>query len=194
MIYVSFVSKNSPYETVINNYLLPSLKKFNLIYYIDYVENKGSWLANIQYKPQFLKNMLLKFKCPIISLDADAIIEKNPELFQTIQDYDFACHFLDWKMWYKKTYDRKELLGGTIYLNYNEKVLNFLDKWIAKQKENLQYPQKILEKLIKEEKELKIYELPLTYCFIECSRFPEIRQEVVISHHQKSRIYRKKLI
>ena len=30
MVYVSFVSKNSPYEKVIQEYLLPDLKKFNL--------------------------------------------------------------------------------------------------------------------------------------------------------------------
>ena len=193
MIYVSFVSKNTPYEQVANELLIPTLKKFNLPYDIDYMEHRGSWINNVQHKPIFLKNMLLKHKCPIVSLDADATIEKNPVLFETLTDYDMAFHYLDWRMWYRKNYDKKELLGGTMYLNYNDKVLKFLDRWIIKQSEKIEYAQKVLQPLILNNTDLKIYELPLTYCFINCARFPKIKKEAVIIHHQKSRQYRKRM-
>ena len=185
--YVSFVSKNSPYTKVVEDFLLPTLKKWNLSYDIDYIENKGSWINNIQYKPQFLKNMLLKHKCPIVSLDADATIEKNPILFETLQDYDIGAYYLDWRTWYNKTYDKKELLGGTLYFNYNEKILNFLDQWIVAQSKQVQYAQKVLQELIQNSSDIKIYELPLTYCFIDCNRFSEIKKQAVIIHHQISR-------
>jgi hypothetical protein len=189
MVFCSFVSKNSPYIQILEEHLLPSLKKFNLKYDIDYIENKGSWMNNIQYKPEFLKKMLLKHKCPIISLDADAIIEQNPNLFEYLQDYDIAAHYLDWKKWYKKTYDKKELLGGTLYLNYNEKVLALLDKWIEKQKIG-GWPQKNLQELLLNNFKFNIYELPVTYCFINSHKFPELRKQAVIVHYQKSRQYR----
>ena len=190
MVYVSFVSKNSPYEQVIKDFLLPTLIKFGLPYDIEYIENKGSWINNVQYKPIFLKNMLLKHKCPIVSLDADATIEKNPILFETLTDYDMGFHYLDWRMWYNKSYDKKELLGGTMYVNYNDKVLKFLDKWIAEQSKKIEYAQKVLQPLILTNIDLKIYELPLAYAFIDCTRFPALKKEAVIIHHQVSRKYR----
>ena len=61
-IITSFVSLNTPYEKVAQNFLIPSLKHFNLSYDIEYFENKGSWIENIQYKPQFCKKLLLKHK------------------------------------------------------------------------------------------------------------------------------------
>ena len=190
MVYCSFVSKNSPYEQVVKEFLLPTLIKFNLNYDIEYIENKGSWINNVQHKPTFLKNMLLKHKCPIVSLDADATIEKNPILFETLTDYDMGFHYLDWRMWYRKSYDKKELLGGTMYVNYNDKVLKFLNQWIIEQSKKIEYAQKVLQPLILNNTDLKIYELPLAYCFIDCSRFPILKKEAVIIHHQKSRLYR----
>ena len=115
MIYVSFVSKNTVYEEVVNKYLIPSFKRWNLRYDIDYIENRGSWAKNIYYKPEFINKMLRKHKEPIVSLDADATIEKFPELFDKLPDnIDLAAHYLDWKTWYGKG-NKKELLGGTLY-------------------------------------------------------------------------------
>jgi hypothetical protein len=190
IIYVSFVTKNSPYEKVVEDYLLPTLKKFNLPYDIDYIETKKSWMENIQYKPTFLKNMLLKHKCPIVSLDADATIEKDPVLFNTISEHDIGAFYLDWKMWYSSRYDKKELLGGTLYFNYNDKVLAFLDKWIQKQNEKMQWAQRVLQQLVLENPDIKIYSLPIEYCFIDSNKFPNLKKEAVIIHHQLSRKYR----
>ena len=191
MIYVSFVSKNSPYEKVVEDYLIPTLKKFNLKYDIDYIGNRGSWIANIQYKPEFIRKMLLKHKQSIISLDADATIEKNPILFETIQDYDIAVHYLDWRTWYKKSYDKLELLGGTQYFAYNEKVLSLIEEWIRRQQTKVQWAQQVFQQLIFERREeLKLYQLPISYCFIENDRHKEEQKDAVILHHQVSRKYR----
>jgi len=190
MIFVSFVSKNTPYEKVVKDYLLPDLKKWNLNYEIDYIDNKGGWIDNVQYKPEFIKKMLLKYKCPIVSLDADATIEKNPVLFETLQDYDIGVHFLSWKMWYHKKEEKHELLGGTMYFNYNQKVLNLVDEWIKEQKSLKAYAQKVFQKVLPKHCDIKLYNLPVEYCFIECSKFPKIRKNAVIVHHQVSRKYR----
>ena len=192
MIFCSFVSKNSPYEEIIKTHLLPSLKKWQLSYDIDYIENRGSWIANVQYKPEFIKKMLLKHKCPIISLDADAVIEKNPVLFEEMSNIDFGAHWLSWKEWYRKKEEKLELLGGTLYFNYNEKILNLVEKWIKLQQENKGWAQKNLQKLVEEDSKLYIYMLPVAYCFIETHKFPKLRKEARIVHHQKSRVWRNK--
>ena len=191
MVFVSFYSKNSPYEQIIKEYLIPSLKKWELTYDIEGFEDKGSWMKNVQYKPQFIKNMLLKHQCPIVSLDADAVIEKNPFLFEKLKDYDYACHYYDWKLWYNKP-GKKEMLGGTQYFNFNTKILNLIDEWIEEQKKNPTWAQKVLEKLLETRKEIKIYKLPIEYCFIKTSKHPEIRKNAVIYHHQLSRRWRRK--
>jgi len=74
MIYTSFATENNDYKKVVEYYLIPSLIKFNLPYYIDYIKSNGGWNNNILYKPTFLKKMLLRQKQPIVSLDADAQI------------------------------------------------------------------------------------------------------------------------
>ena len=196
MIYVSFCSKNTSYEKVINRYLIPSLKRFNLNYDIDYIENKGSWRANVLYKPLFIKKMLLKHKQSIVSLDADASIEQYPHLFEKLKAYDMGAHWLDWNSWYGKRDGKKEFLGGTLYFNYNERVLKLVDKWIENHKINPCLPQKVLGKTIKETKDIKIYELPLEYSYIETlpnGKEPLIKLDPVILHHQVSRKYRNKI-
>lgn len=197
MIYVSFVTKNTPYEQIVEDCLIPSLKRWDLRYYVDYVENKGSWAKNILYKPEFIYKMLTKYKEPIVSLDADATIEQFPELFGRIpNEYDIAVHYLDWKTWYGKG-NIKELLGGTIYFDYNEKVLNMVNDWIMVQKNLGTYPQKVLSNLLEENKNIKIYTLPLSYCYIKTlprGGEPLVKLNPVILHHQCSRKYKNKLL
>lgn len=211
MIYVSFVSKNTPYEEVINRYLIPSLKKWNLSYDIDYIENRGSWKANVLYKPLFIKKMLLKHKQSIVSLDADASIEQYPYLFKTLDccikpdinnpnicypAFDIGAHWLDWDSWYGHANGKKELLGGTLYFNYNDKVLNLIDKWIKQHKSHNNLPQRLLEQIIKKSININIYELPLEYCYIATlpnGKEPLIKLNPVILHHQVSRKLRNKI-
>ncbi len=191
MVFVSFFSKNSPYEQIIESYLIPSLKKWNLSYDIDAFKDKGSWIKNVQHKPQFIKNMLLKHRCPIVSLDADAVIEKNPILFKKLKGIDYACHFYDWGLWYNKP-GREEMLGGTQFFNYNNKILKLVDNWLEEQKKNTIWAQKVLEKLLKKDRKIKIYRLPIEYCFIKTDKHPEIRKNAVIFHNQLSRRWRNK--
>jgi len=98
MIIISYATKNTPYEKVINTYLLPGLKKWGLKYDIEYPEDKGSWQANTHLKAEFIKRMILKHKQAVVFLDADATIEKYPNLFFKLEQekYDISYHELDW--------------------------------------------------------------------------------------------------
>jgi len=195
MIYVSFATKNTPYEEVIGKYLIPSFKRWNLRYDIDYIEDRGSWAKNISYKPIFINKMLRKHKEPIVSLDADASIEQFPELFGRFSaDINVGAHYLDWKSWYGKG-NRKELLGGTLYFNYSTKVLNMVKKWINIQKNKPAMPQRVLEYVLKENPDINVYELPLSYCYIKTrpgNKQPLVLLNPIILHHQLSRKYKRR--
>ena len=198
MIYTSFATTTNGYKKVVDYYLIPSLEKFKLPYYIDYIDDKGSWTQSIQYKPQFIKNMLQKHKQSIVSLDADAQIKKYPILFHgdDLLNYDIALHYLDNGLQWRNTSSlngRKEALGGTLYFSYNEKVLNFIDEWIEAQKRDRGYPQKTMQKLLeKNTYNLTIYKLPYSYATIikqdDTLPLHMIKEEeIFILHNQISR-------
>ena len=198
MIYISYATKNTPYVKVAEDYLIPTLKKFNLPYDIAYPENKHSWQANTHMKATIIKQMLLKHKQAIICLDADATIERPPILFKELNDYDIGVHFLDWYRFWKgiEGQYRRHLLSGTMYLNYNEKVLQLLDEWIKENNSNVRWEQRNLEEVLKRTKILlKIYKLPVEYCTIIKfdGKPPDYIKSPVILHHQASRIHKRNI-
>ena len=54
MIYISYFTQATVYEKVMNEFLLPSLKKWNLKYDIQGVKNERSWWLNTALKPKFI--------------------------------------------------------------------------------------------------------------------------------------------
>ncbi len=118
MITISYFTKNTPYEEVMKTHLLASLKKYKLNYDIEGIDDLGSWQKNTHYKAEFIKKMLLKHKCPVIFLDADATIEQYPKLFNGLMDYDISYHSLDW------CYDKKT----EVYTNNGWKKFKHLNK------------------------------------------------------------------
>jgi hypothetical protein len=198
MIYISYYTKNTPYEKVMKKYLLPTLKKFKLPYDIEGIINLGSWQKNTHIKAKFIKKMLLKHKQPVIFLDADATIEREPVLFETLKDYDIAVHYFDWMKFWRgvKNSPKRETLSGTMYLNYNKNVLNFLDKWIEINDKNTRWEQKNMkEALAICGNKLKIYDLPIQYVAIIKfnGKVPNYIKNPVIIHHQASRKYKRKV-
>ena len=200
MIFISYYTKNTPYERVIKTHLLPSLKKWNLKYDIEAIEDQGNWQRNTHHKAKFIKKMLLKHKQPIVFLDADATIEDYPMLLDILDiyyNYDIALHYLDWYLLWRKQKEnpKRETLSGTLYLRYNEKVLQFLDEWIEENNKNTIWEQRNMEKILTNWKDkLKVYDLPPEYCAIKLpnGQIPThyVKEKPVILHHQVSRKYK----
>ena len=197
MIYISYFTRNTPYEKVMKTYLLPSLEKWNLKYDIKAIGDRGSWDANTHYKAQFCKEMLLKHKQSVVFLDADATIEDYPMLLRVLDlyfNYDIALHYLDWYKFWRKVdgQNKREALSGTLYLNYNKKVLKFLDEWIEFNKTNSQWEQRNMQEILAKWKgKLYTYNLPPEYCCILLfnGKLPEhyLTEKPIIIHHQVSR-------
>jgi hypothetical protein len=119
----------------------------------------------------------------IVYLDADAIVRSFPILFDEI-DADIAVHYYD-----NKKRNFKELLSGTIYLGPTANAKKLVQLWIDVNKEfPEQWDQKNLDIAIKRMPELKVVELPPSYCLI----FDLMKDQgpAVIEHLQASRRFR----
>ncbi len=195
MIFVSYYTVGV-YEKVMQDYLLPTLKRWGLKYDISGIKDLGNWQKNTGFKCKFIKAMLLEHKEDICFLDADATVEKYPKILFNIPDeFDVAIHLLDWHlMWRDKIGEsQRELLSGTMVVKYNERSLKLLDEWIlqVEVQKNVK-EQKVLEKILLNNSDYKYYDLPPSYCAIKKfdGTVPEYIGEPVILHHQISRLYK----
>jgi len=200
MKFISYATKNTPYIGVIQKYLLPSLKKFKINYDIEYPEDFGNWQKSTHYKAIFVKKMLMKHGQPVIFLDADAQIRKEPKLFTMLEKietkYDLAFHYLNWgKFWHNKEDNpRRDALSGTMYFSYNIRVINFLDKWIEYNETSTAWEQKNMDEILKQlGDKIKIYDLPIQYTTIikKDGSIPSYIKDPVIVHFQVSRQYKR---
>lgn len=192
----AFVTEGSQYELILASQLLPSLDKIGLKYNIEVMENRGSWLKNVAQKPLTILHTMEKFQSyNIISLDADCEVVNYPTLFTEIpDDCDIALHILDWDSWYGYTNHIKEVLSGTMWIRNTEKMRQFVKEWYLLSDTAEMWEQKCLSRLLEAKKEIKLYELPVSYCYIKTlpdGREPTVKCEPVIVHHQASRKYKK---
>lgn len=153
-----------------------SLNKYNLKYEIRPIKSLGSWEKNCNYKPIFIREMMEKYKTPIVWLDADATVESYPLLFDNITA-DIAVHF------------RRglELLSGTIFLNNTDEARQLVDIWVKEAQSKLHELDQISLKYSVDCWKGKLMKLPERYCNIfDLMNVPN----PVITHHQASRKYR----
>jgi hypothetical protein len=195
---ISYATLETPYVSIINKYLMPSLETFKLPHHIEIIENQGSWLKNVAMKPQVILNCFEKYPSKdLVCIDADAEILQYPKLFNEIpEEYDIACHILDWDSWYGYTNHVKELLTGTIFIRNNEKTKELVKKWYTLSTSSGIWEQKVLQQLIEENKDIKVYALPLSYCYIVSlpdGSKPLIELDPIILHHQSSREFKKQI-
>lgn len=187
-IVISYYTEGTGYEKEVQG-LLSSLRRFNLEYDIKGIKSLGDWQKNTHYKAKFIKAMLMKHRKPVLWIDADAVINKYPFLFNDL-DADVACYFRNYgKFPISSRKEGKELLSGTLYFDHNEKVLALLSKWIKANKANpTRWEQKNLEEAIKGW-DGRIVELPPQYCKI----FDTMKSvdNPAITHYQASRHLRK---
>ena len=199
--FLAYFTSGTPYKNIAKEKLIPSLKKFNLNYSVKEVPNLGNWYKNTAYKAKFLLEHLVDYPFPynLVLIDVDCIIEKPPTLFEEIpSEYDIAFHRLNWETWYNYPGSKVgELLTGTFMARNKPQVKDLCEEWYRKSMEGKIWEQKCLETILKTRKDIKIYELPLSYCYINTlpgGRKPFVSDEgVVIRHLQASREWKRKI-
>lgn len=203
-IFVSHYTRNTPYEEITKR-LISSLHKFGLDYDIEGISPLGSWRANSNYCAWQVQKMLKKHHPrPILRVDADAVVQCSPGLFEQ-PDFDADIAAVIWYGFRRGG----ELLGGTLYFANNERVHLLVSRWIELCKLTpLKRNPDLLEKAIWEGNDflrksrvwvrecreyigsVKFVKLPLEYCKIFDYMSQEVK-EPVIEHFQASRKYRK---
>jgi hypothetical protein len=157
------------YKTIAHSYLIPSLEKFNLPHKIIEKESKHDWLLNGKYKTEVIYSTLLETDKDIVFLDADAKLLQFPQLFFEIpESFDIGVHYLDWWLfWHNQpNKTKKELLTGTIFFRNNNKVKSLVREWNSINQSSAQWAQRILPELFNKYPDVKIFELPQSYCKI----------------------------
>jgi hypothetical protein len=185
-IFVSHYTINTPYESIVLK-LKESLDKFKLDYELEGINTLGSWRFNSNYCAVQVQKALRKYSPrPILRLDADAVVQRLPDLLikSKSQRPDIAgC------IWDKsKLVPTGEFMGGTIYFGNTEKSKILADKWVelCKQKPNHRNGDLLYSIIQSEKKNIRFEKLPLSYCKIYDynNMTPE---PAVIEHFQASR-------
>jgi len=180
---IGYFTKNTFYEDYAQN-LVKSLKKYDILYYIEGIKSLGDWYKNVNYKPTFIKRMMNKFpEYNIIYVDCDAEFLDYPKLFEEISD-NIAVHLFD-KSHFHKSLKGFEVLSGTIFLRNTNETYKLVEKWEEQcRKHPRQWDQKSLEQILNG----NFYDLPEAYCKIY-NTCPIMNP--IIVHYQASRKVRK---
>lgn len=91
--------------------------------YIVQKDSLNDYVKNCNMKPFFIKEMLERFKKPILWMDVDGSIVSMPVLLsdQTVKDFDIAGN--------RSQRDRSRVHVGSIWFNYSPTTLSFVDAW-----------------------------------------------------------------
>lgn len=89
----------------------------------------GDWLKNTTIKPKFIYESLCTLKRPILWIDADGSLYGLPEEVNNNCGYDFAARK---KQGVPTNRDGRIWHVGTMYFNYSEASLRFVEEWVKR--------------------------------------------------------------
>ena len=177
---ISMFTRNTPYEKEVEH-LRQSLETFDLPHTIYPIDSKGSWEKNCQQKANCLLQALESYSSNIVWVDADAIINQPPVLFDQLQcDLAFYRFFLD-----------RRVRSGTLFLRNQAITKKFVKSWIKLNDSNSELDQVNLQTVWEKsfKKSLKVKILPQSYCKI-FDKYMLEGAEPVITHYQASRRFK----
>lgn len=196
---VSWYTIDTEYSRVIKDYLISSCKKLNLNPIIYPVKSIGNWIKNTCLKPYIALKALKELNDDILLIDADAKILHFPELFNKIKkDYDIAYYTCKWREHYGyKNSNVEEICSGTLWFKNCDISRRLVEKWKVECQKINKPDQVVLQEVLKDFKELKVFNLPVEYCYINSlprGKEPLIKPETIyISHYQASREMKRKV-
>ena len=117
--YISYFTENTPYEEVIKS-LEVSLQKFSLPYKFYSRPSLKDWDKNARQKAEVIGTALRELRSPVVWLDADAEVNQEPVLFNTIKE-DFGSHI--------RNLNGFSFFTCTLFFNYTPASLWLVDEW-----------------------------------------------------------------
>lgn len=189
-LFVSYYTLGTGYEKEVQN-LICSCEKLGLETDIVGIESRGKWDRNCCYKPRFLLEKLQEHNRPIVWVDADAVLLKEPILFASLK-CDIAARLYD----DLPTNHPSKLITGTLYLQNTAATQNLLELWEKECMRMLEegsrevWDQIALKQVLLEGAEVDFFPLPNDYCAIYDKK-ETLKEEAVILHYQASRLFKK---
>jgi len=184
MLLVSYYTVGTGYEAEAKK-LRESCERHGIPHRIEGVKNRGSWMANTQFKPTFLLSVLEQEKRPILWVDADGVVNQPLHFPFEEGETDFAAH---WR-------SGRELLSGTLWFNHTEKAFELLREWKQEcRRDSKSYDQVCLRNSVPRIEGLRVFRLPPEYTFIFDSmrrQHPDVTP--IIEHFQASRRLKNKV-
>lgn len=196
---ISFYTVNTPYEREAEK-MKESLEKLGLsTEHIQPRKNLKNWHKNCCMKPYFIDEKLRELNKPVVWIDCDARVVKNPVLFEELidSDYDISVHF----------HKDKELLSGTLFLRPTDKIFKLLYYWKFLLKEDMEsglgtppvwngLEQSALQYLLTSKYKtfrVKGFKLPKEYIYVSDLGWWSDVKDPIIVHGQASRRYKQSL-
>lgn len=169
--------------------LAQSMIAHGIRYEITPISDLGSWQANTQYKPTFLKQMLQKHRQhSIVYVDVDAVFLRYPALFDEMDrmpNINISVHVLDHSKYRRKGVP-PEMLSGTIFMKNNAETMKIVDEWVDRcASQSGIWDQAALSQVLHQH---PYYLLPDRYCCI-FDYMAEVKDKVIV-HNQASRAAR----
>lgn len=136
---VSYFTRATIYETIMVNYLMPSLNLLNIPNAIYGLNDTKSWETNACFQPSIIWTAMKTWpNDKIVWMDSDVIIRHYPTLFEEIPG---RCDIGLYYMKYEDNWQnipaqmgidtpRPELNTGVIWFNNTPKMLAFVEEWM----------------------------------------------------------------
>ena len=179
ILYVSCYTKQYAEEAA---GLIESLELFGLTHSVEEVPGKGNWSRNTKLKATYIRDKMTESPgVPIVWLDADARVRRDPVLFSTL-NADMACY-------YRRD---TELLSGTLFFSGSQAARSVVDQWIAaNERRPGVFDQKNLQQVVEQNAsnpEFRLERLPPAYCLFDLLvKHDKQITAPVIWHRQASR-------
>ena len=179
---MKIISYYTPNYAGVANRLKESLDKFGQDYYVEHIDDQGSWEENCGYKHKFILECMKKFDEDLFWLDADAILLRKPTWKEFESDKKIGAH-----VHFHQEMQKWELLSGSIYIPNNEINKMIIKGWHNHQKNNpMAWDQRTLSEILNAipDSENNWFVMDNKWCFVK-----EYMQcdDPIIYHYQESR-------
>jgi hypothetical protein len=189
---ISFYTENTPYQLEALT-LIQSLRTLQIEADVVGLPSRKTWAQNCAIKPFFIQEKLREHKRPVFWVDVDAVFLKKPD-FSEMLGWDIGVRAIE-----RMHFDpRFKYVSGSLFCNYTSRALRFIDAWcslcaeaLKKQDDPVCLDQTSLASLIDSGFDVSIYPLPVAYAKIFDLDSDLIEpEEVIVEHHQASRLYK----
>lgn len=150
------------------------------------VPKNGNWVENCALKPEFLLDVRQRLRGPLLYIDVDAFVHRNPWPYLSSYDADMAAYI----------HSDSELISCTLFLNDTPATLDLLSEWVARQKMAPRvWDQKVLQDIIvgneAEEQDFIFQRLPPNFAYICDKYYDHVHGQPIIEQLQASRIVKR---